>query len=256
MEKKLIVGNWKMNGDRALAQTLAHGAVAAAHAEAEVVLCPSYVHLGLVGDILQDTSVKLGAQALQVAVEKGGAQTGDISAVMLKDMGCSYVLCGHSERRAQYGETSEDIQAQALAALEVGLTPIICVGETAADRDAGREFEVVRADLLGSIPKDIDPARMLLAYEPVWAISAGDPNKPPAKLEDIIAMMSYMRKTLSESLANSATLRMLYGASVKPDNARAILAADHVDGVLVGGASLKADLFAGVIAAASNKVKI
>lgn len=249
--KKLIIANWKMNGTRETAIHLARGAVACAGAGAEIVLCPSYVHLGLVADQIKGSFVKLGAQDVAVTTQTGGAQTGDVSAPILQDIGCSYVLCGHSERRARQGETSNQVRAKAAAAGAAGLTPIICVGETAVDRLAGREFEVVKSDLLGSIPAGVNPLNVVIAYEPVWAISGGDPSKPSAKLADIIAMMAFIRKTLAESLANSIGLRMLYGASVKPDNAVSILKAPHVDGVLVGGASLNSESFAAIIAAAN-----
>lgn len=256
MAKKLIIANWKMNGNRALATALTRAAgdalgraSAANEVDApDVILCPPFPYLDLVGAILAG-GAKLGAQDVAVTQNSAkGAQTGDVAPTMLAELGCAYVILGHSERRAHYGETSAQVAAKAAGVIAAGMGAIICVGETGDERKSGRAFDVVKEQVLSSIPKGANVNNLVLAYEPVWAIGAG----MPARLDDIMAMHEFIRRTLQESLAPLAGLRMVYGASVKADNAAAILSSHWVDGVLVGGASLKSEEFTAIIQAAAK----
>jgi triosephosphate isomerase len=240
--KKLIAGNWKMNGTLADAKALAI-ALGAPSDKVEVCVCPPYVHLGTVAVTL-DPSVKLGGQ--DCAQTANGAFTGDISAPMLKDLGCSYVILGHSERRQYHGEADKTVAHKASKAHEQGIITIICVGETEAERNAGIHNEIVMKQLSESIPATANAQNLVIAYEPVWAIGTGK----TATLDDIRDMHAVIRHFLQEKLDNSNSIRILYGGSVKADNAKEILAVKDVDGALVGGASLKADQFLAIINAA------
>jgi triosephosphate isomerase len=245
----LIAGNWKMNGRlpaaTALAAEVAARATDAARAgtlQAEVVLCPPATLLGEVGRLVRGSPVATGGQDCRAEV--AGAFTGDISAEMLADLGCRYVIVGHSERRSLYGESDATVLAKAAAALRAGLTPIVCIGETAAERDAGRALAVVERQLRGSLPAT--SAAVVVAYEPVWAIGTGRTASPA----DIGAMHSHLRAVLQDHLGpKGQAVRLLYGGSVKAANAAAILATPDVDGALVGGASLQADEFWGIVTA-------
>ncbi len=223
----LVAGNWKMHGDRVGVAALA-AALAGEATPADLLVCPAFVHLGAVAAALAGTAVALGAQDCHAAAQ--GAHTGDVSAAMLRDIGATHVILGHSERRADHAESSDAVRAKAAAALAAGLTPIICVGETQAQRDAGEAEAVVARQLAESLPEGFAAAGGVVAYEPVWAIGTG---RTPTEA-DIAAMHLHLR-----ALATPAT-RLLYGGSVKPGNAGAILALPHVDGALVGGASLVA----------------
>jgi triosephosphate isomerase len=238
----LIAGNWKMNGtsrdglDRARALVdLAGGGTDGF----ELLICPPVTLLGLIGDILAGSAIALGAQDCHM--EESGAHTGDISAAMLKDIGCAYVIVGHSERRANHGETDAIVRAKADAALRAGLIAIVCVGETEAERDAGRAGDVVSAQLAGSIPDDADAGNLVVAYEPVWAIGTG---RTPTTA-DVADMHGTIRRDIAERFGadTAAAMRVLYGGSVKPDNAAELIGLDDVDGGLVGGASLVAEDF-------------
>jgi triosephosphate isomerase len=193
--------------------------------------------LDRVGQRLAGSPILLGAQDCHA--EQTGAFTGDVSAAMLKDLGCSHVIVGHSERRALHGETDQLVHAKALAALHSDLVPIICVGETLAERESGRATEIVQAQIAGSVPDGILPAKLVIAYEPVWAIGSGQTATP----DDIAAMHRMIRAALAAKTEEPDAGLILYGGSVKPDNAAAILALDGVDGALIGGASLKAGDF-------------
>lgn len=226
-----------MNGDKAFAQSLASSVVGGVDGiEHEFLVCPSFVHLDLVGSIIKDSAVKLGAQ--DCAAEEQGAHTGDISADMLASYGCEYVILGHSERRQDHGERSDLVCQKAEKALEQNLKTIICVGETEEQRDEGRAMEIVGAQLDKSLPNNATPENTVIAYEPVWAIGTGK----TASLGDILEMHRFIK----EKLAPSGNFRILYGGSVKPDNASEILTLDVVDGALIGGASLKADSYLGI----------
>jgi triosephosphate isomerase len=232
--KQLVAGNWKMNGlhgdGMALAGDLARRARAAAPAGpgCELVVCPPATLLLAVHQGLDGSGVAVGGQDCHA--ERQGAHTGDISAEMLRDAGCSWVIVGHSERRRQHGESDDQVRAKVLAAGRAGLTAIICVGETLAEREAGNAVAVVAGQLAGSIPEAMAADQLVVAYEPVWAIGTGK----SAGVEDIAAMQRAIRARLSPAA------RILYGGSVTPNNAAAILGLPEVDGALVGGASLDA----------------
>ena len=246
--KYLIAGNWKMNGTRALAEALANGLVAksgisAAHAD--VVLCPPAPLLAIVAAAVGEGMIALGGQDCH-ANEKG-AHTGEISAALLKDIGCGYVIVGHSERRADHGETDAVVKAKAAGALKAGLAPIICVGETEAEREGGKTAAVIARQVKGSIPEDATAANAVIAYEPVWAIGTGK----TATTDDIAAVHAQIRDvvTTAHPGIQSAQLRILYGGSVKGSNAKAILGTAGVNGALVGGASLDLEDFWKIISA-------
>jgi triosephosphate isomerase (TIM) len=249
--KKLVIANWKMNGQPAMAEALtrATAAQAAGFTQAGVVICPPAPLLMQVGQWLAGTPVKLGGQDCHTRGE--GAYTGDISAELLKNVGCDYVIVGHSERRAAYSESDVLVQAKASRAILSGLTPVICIGETIKEREAGRTQTVVGQQVRDSIPDNAmttggQPANFVLAYEPVWAIGSG---KTPT-VDDIRQMHQYIVSVASERTGHAPeAIMVLYGGSVKAANARAIMATPAVSGVLVGGASLKAEEFCGIIAA-------
>jgi triosephosphate isomerase len=243
----LVAGNWKMNGLRAaLVEIEAMGAAydEALRSACEVVVCPPATLLTLAGEVAARGGLGLGAQDCHA--KESGAHTGDISAEMLKDAGASYVIVGHSERRADHGETNGAVRAKAAAALRAGITPIICVGETREEREAGDALSVVGAQLDASLPADA-PASIVVAYEPVWAIGTG--LTPSAA--DVADMHVFARRRIEARLGGGkgAYVRILYGGSVKPANARDLLRVDNVDGALVGGASLKASDFMAIAGA-------
>ena len=237
----LIAGNWKMHGSTAFASDLA-GSLAGRMSDRgdkrfEMLLCPPALLLGAVRDAVGTSAISVGGQDCHTAEQ--GAHTGDISAAMLADAGCSYVIVGHSERRADHGEDDSLVCAKASAAQSAGLVPVVCIGETLEQRDAGKAVEVVTGQLRGSVPARSSAATVVVAYEPVWAIGTG--RTPTA--EDIAEVHDALRAVLSEIAEDGAGVRILYGGSVKPENAAEILAIDNVSGALVGGASLKADDF-------------
>jgi len=234
--RPLIAGNWKMNLDRETASGLARelaGAVATA-AAFEMVVCPPAPYLIPVADAIAGSPVGLGAQDCHAAAS--GAHTGDVAASMLADVGCSYAIVGHSERRADHGETDAVVRAKAEAARAAGLVPIVCVGETEAQRDGGETLDVVGRQVAGSVPDGLDGSTVVVAYEPVWAIGTG---RTPT-VDDVAAVHAHIRAALAGKSGDAAGIRILYGGSVKPSNASELLAVANVDGALVGGASLKA----------------
>ena len=202
-----------------------------------MLICPPATLLFLVAELLTDTPVALGAQDCHA--KPSGAFTGDIAAPMLADAGCSYVIVGHSERRAGHREDDALVRAKAEAAVAAGLTPIVCLGETEAERDAGQALAVVERQLAGSLPAGAEAARLVVAYEPVWAIGTG--RTPTAS--DIEAVHRHLRRKLAGRVAEPERVRLLYGGSVKKDNCAEILGLPEVNGALVGGASLKAEEF-------------
>lgn len=242
---KLIAGNWKMNGLRDSLSELAGMAAVAdpLKGRVDVAVCPPFTLLAGAAQALQNSAIALGAQDCHFA-EKG-AHTGCISPQMLVDLCATYVIVGHSERRADQGEGDALIRAKAEAAAKAGLIPIICVGETEQQRLAGTQDAVVGAQLAGSIPQGLDPTKLVVAYEPVWAIGTG---RTPT-VEDVAAMHGFIRSQLGQG---AEKIRILYGGSVKGDNALALLGAGDVDGALVGGASLTAALFNPIIEAAAQ----
>ena len=237
--KKLIAGNWKMNGlledGVALAKGVAQEVKAFGKSDCEFLVCPPFTLLASVKKALRGAKVALGAQDVHFA-EKG-AHTGDISPLMLKDLGCSYVIVGHSERRADHFETDELVCKKAAAAHAAGLKAVICIGETEAQRDAGKTIEVCSSQILGSVPEDSTAADTVIAYEPVWAIGTG---KTPTAA-DVEEVHAAVRKVLAKKIgkANANKMKILYGGSVKPANAKEFLSLPDVDGALIGGPSLK-----------------
>jgi triosephosphate isomerase (TIM) len=237
----LIAGNWKMHGSLAAADAFAYRLgehLADRAAPAELLVCPPATLLERLGSKLRPLKVGLGAQDCHA--KPSGAFTGDIAAPMLPELGCRYVIVGHSERRQLHGEDDATVRAKAEAALAAGLTPIVCVGETEAQRESGAAESVVGTQLEGSLPS---AGMLVVAYEPVWAIGTGK----NATQADIAGMHGFLRRRLGE---RGTVTRILYGGSVKPQNAGEILGTSDVDGVLVGGASLQADDFWAIAAAA------
>ena len=205
----------------------------------DLLVCPPFTLVSSVADAVQGSGVALGAQDCHTA--ESGANTGDISAPMLADLGCSYVIVGHSERRADHGESDALIKSKAAAALKAGLIAIICIGETEADRDAGKTFDVVKSQLAGSVPDGSTAANIVVAYEPVWAIGTG--RTPSA--DEVQEVHALMRSELVSSIGQEEAqkCRLLYGGSVKPENAPELMTLPDVDGGLIGGASLKSGDF-------------
>jgi triosephosphate isomerase (TIM) len=235
--KQLVVGNWKMNGRRADGIDLARGLAGLAKAPhaCDLLVCPPATLLTAVGEALAGSGIALGGQDCHAA--PSGAYTGSISAEMLQDCGCSHVIVGHSERRHGLGESAADVRAKTLAAWRAGLVAILCVGETRAEREAGRAVDIVAGQLAGSVPNGSENPgaadKLIVAYEPVWAIGTG--------LTPTIADIAQIHAAIRARLP--ADTRILYGGSVNPKNAAEILALADVDGALVGGASLKAEDF-------------
>ncbi len=250
MRRPFIAGNWKMHLDRAESVALASAVArrAGEFTKVDVAVCPPFVYLEAVAKAIAGSSVGLGAQNMYH--EKQGAFTGEVSPGMLVDVGCKYVILGHSERRAIFQETNEAINKKVHAAFAAGLIPIVCVGEQLSEREAGRTLEVVYQQFEGSLA-GLSPSQMeqtVIAYEPVWAIGTGK-VATPQEAEQVHADL----RKMVENRYNSETaskVRIQYGGSVKPDNARALLSQPNIDGALVGGASLKADDFLGIVAGA------
>jgi triosephosphate isomerase len=250
MRRKLVIGNWKMYTTAATARELTAAVVAGLGDERRVgvALCPPFPYLAAVGDAIRGSAVLLGAQNCHD--ERQGAFTGEVSAPMLLDLGCRYVIIGHSERRHKLCEHNDFINRKVKAALEVGLTVILCLGETLEEREAGRVAgvleEQLNQDLLGVKPDAL--SRLALAYEPVWAIGTGR-NATPQQAENV---HSFLRMQISGRYGEETgqALPILYGGSVKPDNAASLLQLPNVDGGLIGGASLVADQFLAIVRAA------
>jgi triosephosphate isomerase (TIM) len=241
--RKLVAGNWKMNGlhaeGLALAHELAHRAVAARRPAGEpiacdLLICPPATLFVSLTEALTGSGIFLGGQDCHH--DPAGPHTGDLSAEMLKDAGCTHVIVGHSERRSEHGESDEIVCAKAAAARRAGLVAVLCVGESEAERVDGHTLSVVARQLAGSIPDGMDAADLIIAYEPVWAIGTG---RTPT-VADVAEMHAHIRRRLGERLAEGGDVRILYGGSVKPANAGELLAVADVDGALVGGASLVA----------------
>ncbi len=253
MRKPIIAGNWKMNLTPAESKTLAAAVVAAAGAhtgDVDVVIGPTMISLSAAAEALAGSGVGLAAQ--NIHAEAKGAFTGEVGASMIASLGCTHVILGHSERRTYFGETDEGVFRKLRAALAADLTPIVCIGESLGERKAERTLEKVnfqvRAALAGLDPSDVP--RVVLAYEPIWAIGTGL-TATPEQAEEV---HSEIRKTLADMFGDDAAaqVRIQYGGSVKPGNAAELLAQPNIDGALVGGASLKADGFAAIVAAAKG----
>ncbi|MFL6674025.1 MAG: triose-phosphate isomerase [Massilia sp.] len=248
MRPKLVVGNWKMNGSRAANAALLSGIAAGLDgAKASCAVCVPAPYLQQCEELLAGGPVAWGAQ--DVSSHASGAFTGEVSASMLLDFSCRYVIVGHSERRAYHGESSELVAQKALAALDAGLVPIVCVGETLEQREAGQTASVVGSQLAAvmALLDDVRLAKIVVAYEPVWAIGTGK-NATPEMAQEVHAQLRMQLKERSASAAQ--VVPVLYGGSMKPDNAGALLAQPDIDGGLVGGAALKAADFLAILHAA------
>jgi triosephosphate isomerase len=245
--KKFIAGNWKMNTTLEEAVALAKGVAEAVGkvGDVDVAVCPPYISLSAVAEALKGSNVKLGAQ--DVHWEAKGAFTGKVSCAMLKSAGVTYVIIGHSEQRQYFGETDGTVNKKVKAALAAGLLPIVCVGETLAERKGGQMDEVVERQTRGAfegLGAD-DAAKCTIAYEPVWAIGTGETATPQQANEAHIFIRGIVEKLYGKGVAGG--IRVQYGGSMKPDNAKDLLAQSDVDGGLIGGAALKAADFAGIV---------
>lgn len=243
--RPLVAGNWKMNGTRAsLTEAEAIKAGLGQGIEVDVMICPPATLVAALAQAAAGSHLQVGAQDCHA--KAAGAHTGDISAEMLKDAGARAIIVGHSERRADHGETDAVVKTKAQAAHRAGLAAIVCVGETAEERKAGKTLTVVGGQLAGSLPDGAKAANTVVAYEPVWAIGTG--LTPTAA--DVAEVHAAIRQALTKRYGEDGrSMRILYGGSVKPSNARELMGIANVSGALVGGASLKADDFLGIIAA-------
>ena len=246
LRKNIIAGNWKMNKTIADAQELAAGLKLelAECREVDVVLCPSFTALKAVSDVIGDSSIKLGAQNMHW--EADGAYTGEISASMLRDLYCHYVILGHSERRTYFGETDAIVNHKVKAALAANLLPIVCVGETLEEREAGRTEEVIQTQVENSLTGLAEELKLVIvAYEPVWAIGTGR-TATPEMAQDVHAFIRRVLTGLSDA-ETAEMVRIQYGGSMKPANAAELLAKPDIDGGLIGGAALDARSFVEIV---------
>ncbi|WP_109311600.1 triose-phosphate isomerase [Ruegeria sp. AU67] len=243
MRRKLAAGNWKMNGTAAALPELQSLATSFPDASVDVLICPPATLLHRAAEAVKDTGIDVGGQDCHAA--ESGAHTGDVSAQMLVDAGASAVILGHSERREDYDEQNEDVRAKARSAMEAGLKAIICVGESLEQREAANTLDIIGGQMSGSIPDQSTGENLVVAYEPIWAIGTG---KVPT-LDEIGEVHDFIRARLERRFGEGVgrSVRLLYGGSVKPGNAAEIFAVSNVDGALVGGASLKAEDFSGII---------
>ena len=253
MRRTLIAGNWKMNCTRSEAAQLARGVVqGVADASVDIVMCPPFTALETVSAIVSGTNVALGAQ--DIFWESSGAYTGEISSGMLLDIGCSYVIVGHSERRQYMSETDEMVNRKARAALAAGLQVMMCVGETLDEREAGKMQDIVKREVVNGLA-EIDAGQiksLSIAYEPIWAIGTGRTATPQQANEAHEFIRSVVAGLYGGDVARTFVIQ--YGGSVKPENTADLMAESHVDGALVGGASLKADSFVQIVKAAQTRV--
>jgi triosephosphate isomerase len=251
MRKPIVAGNWKMHTTLREAEALVTQVKASCQQDAvDVVVCPPFTALAAVGQLLKGSRIGLGAQDLFWELQ--GAFTGEIAAPMLTDVGCRYVIIGHSERRQQFAETDAAVARKAQAALAQGLVPIVCIGETLAQRDARQTFDVLKTQLEGALGKlsAVDVQRLIVAYEPVWAIGTGRNATPEQAQEAHVFIRQWTSKRFGQETGES--LRIQYGGSVNAANAASLLQQPDVDGALVGGASLKAEGFAAIVKAAAQ----
>ncbi len=243
MRKPIIAGNWKMNKLTSEAVELAREVKnkAGTIADREIVLCPPFTVLSSVKEVIEDSSIKLGAQNMHWEVR--GAYTGEVSPTMLKDIGCNYVILGHSERRQYFGEINETVNKKVKTAFSTGLIPIVCVGETLPQREKGETLTVIEEQVktgLSGLTRE-EGKRLVVAYEPVWAIGTGK-TATPDQVEEV---QRFIRKSLGQMFGeeNAQAIRILYGGSINPDNISALMSCENVDGGLVGGASLNVESF-------------
>jgi len=257
MRKPIIAGNWKMyktiNEAIDLANGLKRELFKLDFTSVDVVLCPVFTALSEVAEVLNETDIGLGAQDVYWLDE--GAFTGEVSALMLKDAGCQYVIIGHSERRQFFGETNETVNNKIKASLKHELTPIVCVGENLQEREANNTFKVIQNHLAGSLAgvSAQDLLKTVIAYEPVWAIGTGKTATPQQAQEVHKYIRDLLRQMYGEEVAES--IRIQYGGSVKPENIAELISKPDVDGALVGGASLKVDSFSAIVTRASEVIK-
>lgn len=251
MRRKVIAGNWKMNNDPVQSKDLITKLIDGLNGKqvhCEVIVCPPYTSLSEAGSLVKNTTVKLGAQNMYF--EDSGAFTGEISPSMLLGAGCEYVILGHSERRTIFGETDDVINKKIKKALEAGLKPIFCVGETLAERESGATKKVVERQVTEGLNEisEADLSKIIVAYEPVWAIGTGK-TATPAQAEEV---HEFIRNLIAGKYSKNAAENLViqYGGSVKPDNAAELLSQKDIDGALVGGACLKADSFIAIITSA------
>jgi triosephosphate isomerase len=248
--RPLIAGNWKMNGSRAQTEALIRdlkGRLASKpDIAADLLVCPPAPYVAQAAALAAGGAIAVGGQDCHA--KQSGAHTGDTSAAMLADCGARYVIVGHSERRADHGESSELVAAKAKAAHEAGLIAIVCVGETEAERDRGATLDVISSQLEGSVPADAEAANLVIAYEPVWAIGTGRTPTPA----DVATVHAHIRGLLKAWFKDGAEMRVLYGGSVKGSNAGSLMTVPEVNGALVGGASLKAEEFWAIALAAAG----
>lgn len=252
LRKKIVAGNWKMNKTLVEAASLASDLkkLVGGISDPVVLICPPYTALSQVAMLLKDSEIRVGGQTMHEA--DGGAFTGEITAEMLLTSGCTHVILGHSERRTLFSETDKDVNAKTIKALATGLTPIVCVGESLEEREAGVTEKVIEQQLLGSLDSlsASDIKKIIIAYEPVWAIGTGK-VATPEQAEDV---HKFIRKLLADRFGVEIAdeISILYGGSVKGSNADGLFCKDNIDGALVGGASLKADDFAAIVKAMAD----
>ena len=251
MRRYLVAGNWKMNGSLAANAALIDGLLAGGPAvkDVELLICPPFPYLASVADKLRGSDIELGAQTM--SEHQAGAYTGEVAGAMLREMGCSYVIVGHSERRALYGEQSDDVARKFQRAVEIGLRPILCVGETLEQRESGSTEAVIDEQLNAVLDLSgvASLADAVIAYEPVWAIGTGV-TATPEQAQDVHRHIRATVAACSETIAED--LRILYGGSVKGDNAAGLFSKPDIDGGLIGGASLKAGDFLAIAEAAQS----
>lgn len=247
MRRKLVIGNWKMNGNRAANSTLLSGILAGLNDfGADCAVCVPAPYLAQCESQLQGSAVAWGAQ--DISVHASGAYTGEVAAAMLVDFGCRYVLCGHSERRAYHHESNELVAQKARAALAAGLTPVVCVGETLDQREAGETAAVIGAQLQAvlDVLENSELIKIVVAYEPVWAIGTGKTATPQIAQEAHALLRALLA---AKDAVAAASMQILYGGSMKPENAKELMVQPDIDGGLIGGAALKAADFLGIIQA-------
>lgn len=250
MRKPMVAGNWKLNGSQSSVTTLAQEIVAGCQEldQVEVLVCPVYVHIPMVQGIVDGKGVALGAQ--DASIQDTGAFTGEVSSDMLSEFGCGYVIIGHSERRSLFGDSNEVVAQKFVSVQKAGLTPVLCVGESLEERESGVTEQIVgeQLDAVISLAGIEALAQSVIAYEPVWAIGTGK-TASPQQAQDVHA---FIRNKLSQVNADvAAGVRVLYGGSVKPDNAQELFSMEDIDGGLIGGASLKSEDFLAICQAAT-----
>ncbi len=241
MRRSLVIGNWKMNGNRTSAEALAKGIVANLGADvADIAVCVPFIHISDIGEIVKNTRLALGSQ--NVGDKPSGAYTGEVSAAMLKEYGCKYALVGHSERRSYYGDTDQSVADRFCQAQDQGIVPVLCIGETLDEREQDKTFEIITTQLDAVVAKAGISAfnNAVLAYEPVWAIGTG----LTATDDQAQEVHQFIRQYLAaKDQAVAAKIQILYGGSAKPENAKGLFAMPDIDGGLIGGASLDAESF-------------